>query len=122
MKMNFLKIIGRNKVSLVPITVEGEITVGCFLNGSHIYDQANEKLIGYNLKVSKISGTYLTWKVMEIDGKNHGYTGERFVFLVVMPLHDSSGNCFPRREVWAQEGLNNLLPCGHVRGWCTCNE
>ena len=121
--MNFLKVTGRNQVSLIPITVTGEITVGYCLNGSHIYDQkTNEKLIGYDLKVSKTSGTFLTWKVMEIINKNHGYTGKPYIYLVVMPLHDSSGNCFPRREVWVQEGLNDLLPCGHVRGYCTCKK
>ena len=120
--MNFLEVIGRNQVSIIPLNVTGEITVGCFLNGSHVYDRNKENLVGYELEVDSEMGTWLSWKVMEIINRRHGYTDEPFLTLVTMPLHDSSGNCFPRREVWEQEGLHRILPCGHVYGWCTCNE
>jgi len=120
--MNFLEVVGRNQVSTIPLTVEGEITVGCFLNGNHVYDQNHENLIGYDLEVDSEMGTWLTWQVMEVINTTHGYTDEPFIMLVVKPLHDSSGHCFPRREIWAQEGLNKILPCGHVYGCCTCGK
>jgi len=119
--MNFLEVIGRNQVSTIPLTVNGEITVGCFLNGSQIYDHNNEELISYNLEVSDEMGTWLSWEVKEIVKLWHGHNGD-YITLVVAPQHDSSSHCFERREIWQQEGINKILPCGHVHGWCTCNE
>lgn len=106
---------------MLPLEVKGDIFIGCFLNGSQVYNLIDRSLlVGYDLKVSETPGTFLSFKVVEVINKNHGYTGDPFIYLVVKPLHDDSGNCFPRREIWVQEGLNDLLPCGHVKGWCTC--
>jgi len=114
----FFVVTDRNRVSNVPVVVFGNISVGCFINGSHVYDK--DILVSYDTKVSRSPGTWLSWEVKEVINMHHGYTGEPFMILVVKPLHDSSGNCFPRRIIWVEKGLNEILPCGHVRGWCTC--